>query len=305
MSKKYTLTIGIPAYNEAATIKNLVSDLLRQESELVSIRETIIVSDGSTDSTIKELKSVKNTKVTVIEGKIRKGKAKRQNEIIKKCSSDILVFLDADTAIDDKYFLEKLTRPLVAGESDVTSALLDELPPRTFLEKSLNVSMKIKRVLFSEFKKGNNVYNCHGPARAFTKEVYTRLNFKEDAGEDMYSYFTTLSLGKRFTFVPEAVIRYRLPSTYSDYIKQSVRYLNIRQKFVSEFGLKVKSEFHISFFIYLKAAVKCSPIIFRKPFHSGYYLLVYFFAKIESIFRKDLKNTWNITSSKQSINVYE
>ena len=303
--KRINITIGIPAYNEAKNIKSLIADLLRQETKVANLSEIIIASDGSTDATIEKVRSIKNAKVTIIEGKTRKGKAKRQDEIIKRSSGEILVLLDADTAINDKSFIQKLTRPLVTGNSDVTSALLDEFPPRTFLEKSLDVSMKLKRVLFAEFKKGNNVYNCHGPARAFTKDVYTRLRFKESAGEDMYSYLVTVSLRKRFAFVPEAAIAYRLPSTYSDHIKQSVRYLKAKQKYIREFGLKAKSEFDIPFLVYLKAAVKCLPIIFRNPTHLSVYLTVYVLSKIESFFRKDSENTWQILTSKRSASLSE
>ena len=206
--------------------------------------------------------------------------------------------MDADKAIDDKSFLQELTKPIVFEESDMTSAFLDEFPPRTFLEKSLDVSMKVKRVLFGEFKDGNNIYECHGPARAFTKSVYKNLRFKDSLGEDMYSYFAVLSQGKRFTFVPEAIIRYRLPSTYSDHSKQSVRFLNARQKYINELGSKARLEFDIPFLVYLKAAVKCLPIMLRNPAHWSAYLAVYSLTKIESLFRKDIENTWQIQSSK-------
>ncbi|MCH7641143.1 glycosyltransferase [Patescibacteria group bacterium] len=298
IKNKASVTIGITAYNEIKTIKSLISDLLRQETQLVSLDEIIVVSDGSTDGTTGAVRSVKDERVTLIEGKTRRGKANRQNEIIERTTSDILVLLDADTAIDDKSFLQELTKPIVFGKSDMTSALLDEFPPRTFLEKSLDVSMKVKRVLFGEFKDGNNIYECHGPARAFTKSVYKNLRFKDSLGEDMYSYFVALSQGKRFTFVPEAIIRYRLPSTYSDHSKQSVRFLNARQKYINEFGLKARLEFDIPFLVYLKTAVKCLPIILRNPAHSSAYLAVYSLTKIESLFRKNVENTWQVHSSK-------
>ena len=52
MRKKLTVTIGIPAYNEEANVRNLLVSLLAQKETNFKLQEIIVVSDGSTDKTV-------------------------------------------------------------------------------------------------------------------------------------------------------------------------------------------------------------------------------------------------------------
>src|SRR3989337_1433871 len=99
-SDKPTIIIGIPAFNEEDNLGKLLRGLKMQRVKKGQITKVIVASDGSIDKTVDIVKTFKYSKVILIEGKKRRGKAYRQNQIIKLCNSDILVLLDADTLLD-------------------------------------------------------------------------------------------------------------------------------------------------------------------------------------------------------------
>ncbi|SRR3989344_7150733 len=300
MNKNYSITLGIPAFNEQENIRKLLKQVLRQKVHGVNVNSVIVASDGSNDKTIELVKDLKEKRITLIEGKKRHGKAYRQNQIIRRTTSDILVLLDADTSVEDVLFIEKLIDPILTKQADFTSSALIELPVRGFFEKVLEVSMQLKKILFATYKNGNNIYNCHGPARAFSKYAYQLLNFIESDGEDMYSYLACVRAGMKFLYVDEAVIKYRLPSNIADHLKQSTRFFAsgriYEEYFNSGFG---KREFTIPFNVYLEAILKALPTILKNFLYVSIYLLVFIYTKLASVRHNYNDNdTWQIASTK-------
>jgi glycosyltransferase involved in cell wall biosynthesis len=299
MKKLPTLTIGVPAFNEGSNIGFLLDDLKMQKTDGFNLEKIIIISDGSTDNTASVVYEHKNNKVFFIDGKENLGKAQRQNQILNTSTSDVLVLLDADISISDTYFLAKLIDPIVTGKGDLTSAGIRELPPRTSFEKVLDVSMRLKRNLFKEFKKGNNVFNCHGPARGFSKELYKQFKFRDSNGEDMYSYLVCKKLNFKFIYVPLTEVFYRLPATPGDHFKQSSRYLDSIAESKGLFGEKfVNDEFNIPSTIYFKAFIKSIPLIIMNIFHVGSYLITYELVRLFVSLGVKTKDSWSVLSSK-------
>src|SRR5689334_482537 len=103
---KSTLSIGIPAYNEQANIKDLITALMNQVQENFVLEKIIVASDGSTDQTEQIVRSISDTRVQLIADGQRKGQAARQNEIIEQLKSDLLLLLNADVLPTDNNFIE-------------------------------------------------------------------------------------------------------------------------------------------------------------------------------------------------------
>lgn len=294
-----TITIGIPALNEEQNIGFLLRDLVSQKITNFRLSRIIVVSDGSIDETVSKVRSFRDKRIQVIDGKVRLGKSARQNEIISKVKSDVLVLLDADILITDKLFLEKLVTPIIEGKADMTSSGISELPARTFFEKILDVSMKLKLNLFSEFKGGNNVYNCHGPARAFGKAVYTGMLFEQSDGEDMFSYLYCISKAKRFLYIRTAKVEYQLPSTPIDHYKQSKRYLDALEFNRAIFGDELtKREMNISMQDYLKSLCSSFPYILANAIFVIGYVFVFGSVIAAKTLRLKPRESWRVTSSK-------
>ncbi len=291
----HTVTIGIPAFNEEANIGHLISDLLRQSQSGFKLVRIIVASDGSNDKTVQIARAIKDKRILVINNKIRQGIAFRLNQICQKSSSDILVILNGDVAIRDNKFLDKLIFPIKKGEAHLTSSLISELATETFTEKVIAQSMKIKHQIYDRFQAGNSIYTCFGPARGFAKSLYKSIKFKQNVGEDAYSYFYCITHRFKFASVKNTQVFYKLPSNFSDHQKQSLRFFNSQKLMEEEFGQDlVRANYKIPFWLIFK---ELSIALFKSPFFTLTYLFMVTLLMIKSISSRKNLNTWEISHS--------
>ncbi len=291
---KPTVSIGIPAFNEEANISYLIKDLLIQKYDGFTLDAIIISSDGSTDATVSKVKKIKSKKLIVLDNKDRKGRILRQTQIMQKVNSDILVLLDADIQIKDSKFLEKIINPMVKSNADLTSVSVEELPVKTLLGRILDASMKYKKYIFENYNRGNNLYTCHGRARAFSKKLYKKINFKNIVAEDAYSYMYAVSNGFKYQFVRSTQVFYKLPESFDDHEKQSIRFFQSMSQLENEFGhQKFTNENYLNTKLLLKALIK---YIFINPLVLAYFLIA-LFLKLKSTIRKNTITTWTVSTS--------
>lgn len=298
MKSRKLLSVAIPAFNEEANIGYLIRDLLAQKIKGFSFKEIIVSSDGSSDKTVEIVKKIKNKKIVLFNNKTRKGRAFRQNQIMKYSDSDVLVLLDGDIQISDKNFLNKIVSPIVKGKADLTSVAVEELPAQNLLERVIDASMKLKKDIFEKINNGHNIYTCHGRARAFSKSFYKSINFKKSVGEDAYSYLYCLSNGYKYKFVKNTRVFYKLPNNFNDHKKQSIRFFKSQKIFNKEFGEEfVKEQYQIPGSISLVSLINC---IFNDPLILGYLFLVSFI-KVKSYYQKNIENTWSSSESSKRL----
>lgn len=225
VKKKPTLLIGIPAFNEEQNIGILVRSVLKQKITHGTLSHILIISDGSTDKTIEVLSEIKNNKLVIIDRKKRYGINHTENEIINRTTADILVLLDADILPSSNRFIDNLIFPLLKDCSvGLSGAKIANVTPHALIEKILACGQDFKEILFENINSGNNIYTCHGRARAFAKEFYTDLKWPNDVPEDAYSYLACINSGFRFAYAENATALFRLPSTVIDHVKQSKRF---------------------------------------------------------------------------------
>lgn len=114
------LTIIIPAYNERATIEEIVARVVAVETGLV--REIIIVDDGSTDGSrelypkIKERFASEELRVHLQPANRGKGAAVRTG--FSLATGDVVLIQDADLECDPSDF-PRLLKPILDGRADV------------------------------------------------------------------------------------------------------------------------------------------------------------------------------------------
>ncbi len=277
--KKTTVTIGIPAYNEEASCVQLVRAVFTQQGTF-RIQNVIVYSDGSTDGTVASLKRLKYRELVVFAGRRRKGIAVAQNEILSHAKGDILVFLNADVIVKDKFFLQKLIAPISKGEADMTSSTIRETTPHTFVERVLYVSMQWKHKVFASYRSGDNLYTCHGPCRAFSKNYYSSLYFPPKVTEDAYTYLLAKSRSLPYRFVKAAHVIYKLPSTLKDHESQSKRFSASSkhlQKYFDEQFIKEQYKLPLSL---ISRSFALSMLHF--PIESIAYLVILVFIKLKS-----------------------
>ena len=112
----YRLTVTVPVYNEAATLREILS---RIQAVPVPM-EIILVDDGSTDGTRALLQTIENQypNVRVVYHTQNQGKGAAIVTAIKHATGDFLIIQDADLEYDPQEYLNLLA-PLLSGQTDV------------------------------------------------------------------------------------------------------------------------------------------------------------------------------------------
>ena len=114
--KKIFLGIVIPVYNEEGNIKALHSKIKDVLNDLGLISEILFVDDGSTDSTLRKLKSIasKDKAVRILTFHKNFGKANALEAGFKNVNGDIIITMDGDLQ-DDPEEIPRFIRKLESG----------------------------------------------------------------------------------------------------------------------------------------------------------------------------------------------
>jgi len=262
------------------------------------ITKIIVSSDGSSDNTVLSIKNMKNKMIEIYDNKDRKGIARGLNQIIENSTSDILVTLDADIIVKDKDFIQNLVNPIIKDNIDHTSSAILDIDNKTYFSHILSNSMKLKEILFDSINGGDNVYNCHGLARGYSRKFYKDISFPSSIGNDIYTYLVSVKNGYSFKYVKNAIAYYVLPSNLNDHFKQSSRFFSsgliIENYFDADF---VKKEIRISALDYLKAFLMSMPILLKNPIKSLTYFLIQLCVYLKVLVKVTNKQAWDLAYS--------
>jgi glycosyltransferase involved in cell wall biosynthesis len=110
------ISVVVPAFNEAATVGQVVQELLALPLHL----EVLLVDDGSTDATPTELEHLREAhpELRVFRQSANRGKGSAVRRGIGESSGQVLVIQDADLEYSPRD-IPALIEPLLSGRADV------------------------------------------------------------------------------------------------------------------------------------------------------------------------------------------
>jgi len=246
--KKLSLTIGISALNEERNISRILTQIIDQDTVNFTLKEIIVISDGSVDNTVINAKVVNDKRIKIYDYEDRLGKSERFNQIYRLAKSDITVMLDADCTLGNNKTLDNLIQPFLLKESVM---LVGGNPVarkgKTFIQKAIYASHVPYYKARKRLNGGNNIFGCSGPCIALRKEFALKIRLPHLTNEDDYLYLKCISSGYKFINAPKAIVYSNLPTTLKDYIRQYIRSnpVAVQNIYKKEFGDLVSSEYHI------------------------------------------------------------
>lgn len=183
------LAIIMPVYNEEKTVVEAINRVLK--TKIRNLRcEVVVVNDGSTDGTGKQLSKIRNKKVVILQHAKNRGKGAAIKTALKKANSDVYVIQDADLEYDPAD-INLLLAPIMDGRADVVfgSRFVGSGPHRVlyFWHRVANQII----TFFCDALTNLNLTDIETGYKAFTKEVAQKVMFSEN----------------RFSFDPEFTVK--------------------------------------------------------------------------------------------------
>ena len=299
MNKKVnlpTVTIGIPAYNEEANIRSLLKSVLAQRVNFEL--EVVIISDGSSDQTVNEVRKVRDKRIKLHVGKTRRGKSNRISQLIAKAKGDVIVFIDADVQINSFTMLSEIVSPFYKYKNiGVVGGNVIPQKGKSLLQKSIISSVNAYDKARLEVKSGNNVYSCKGPLIALSKQFAQKLEMPSNlSGDDTYIYFKCKSLGFNFVYNDLARVYQKVPSSIADHINQNSRSISSITSVGPQFNDIYAAEKKLmrnKLYKYMFLE------LIKHPFQSAYIFVLNVFARLKSLFTNQRNARWpTVTSTK-------
>lgn len=300
-SKKPTVTIGIPAYNEENNIQKLLNNLLKQKQTNFVIKEIIVVDDGSQDQTVNKIKSLSNKKIRVIINKIRLGQVFCHNLIFSSAPlGDIIIILEADTLPKNNNYLSYLVAPIIEDNSvALVHGSIQPLGSKSLIGKTIrNQTLIYKNFCYKYHYPYADIFFSGRGGRAFSKFLYKKLTWPNSVPEDIYASLWSIENGYKVVFVEKAICQYKCPQTLEDFLKERQKCQNAYKTLLNYFNNNS-----------IKKIYKRSPIdqifmsfyfLFSNPLHYFYYLFLKFYSNLKLV-RSDFTDYWIITSSTKKL----
>lgn len=293
-----TVDIGIPALNEAANIARVLRSVAKQQARGFQIRKIMLLSDGSTDDTVKIAKEMQLPNLQIIENSERQGPAFCWARLCKTARADMLVLLDADIELTHEKVISELLKPMLL-EQKVTLTSGRPVKQRTgaFVDKVMDVSMIVQDYIKLHLNKGGSIYGCHGRITAVRRSIFSQLDFppRHILGNDSYLYLFNKTHGGTFKYVPEATVTFKMPQAFKDFSKQERRFTQTKAQHAELFGDWMYDEYRIPDRLLLGALLASFA---RKPFYTLCYVAFQLGSKLFGRKNVTAKASWEATTTK-------
>jgi len=233
--KKYpSITFLVPAYNEEKHIKKYLTSILNLDYPKDKLK-VICINDGSTDKTLEICKSIKDTRLKIID-KPNTGKADSLNYALNFVDTEYIASMDADSYPEKDYLKNILPYFNKKDVAAVTPALKVK-ETKTLMQKIQWVEYVFSIYLRKIFAFFDCQYVLPGPGSICKTEIIREVGGwdKESLVEDTELAFKLHIKGYRMENSPKAYVNTEAPETFRDLFKQRIRwyrgYLQTNRKY--------------------------------------------------------------------------
>jgi glycosyltransferase involved in cell wall biosynthesis len=207
------VSVVVPAYNAAPTLRACLDGLLRQE--LGEACEIILVDDGSTDAT-PEIAASYGPRVRVVR-QVHRGAAAARNSGIRAASGDIVLFTDADCEPAPGW-AATLVRAIRAGADGAKGVYRSR--QRGIVSRFVQAEYESKYRRLAKFSRIDFIDTY---AAAYRRDVLLAAGGFDESlpiNEDQELSFRLAEQGCDLRFAPQAVVYHTHAATQRDYVRK-------------------------------------------------------------------------------------
>lgn len=218
-----TVSIIIPAFNEASVIKDTILNKVAQNYDKSKI-EIIVVSDESTDDTdaiVEALIDQVEVRLSLIKQIPRQGKTAGVNTAVTQANGEILVFSDANSMYQPdtlKQLVQTFEQPEIGY---VTGQLMYQTVTENGVSLGCSSYMQYENFLRQHETEMGSVVGVDGGVDAMRKALFTTLS--ADQLPDFVQPLCVVEQGYRVVYQPEAVMLENALSDANKEFKMRVR----------------------------------------------------------------------------------
>ena len=204
------ISVIVALYNQQEYIKKCIESIIFQSYKNIEI---IVVNDGSTDNSLKQIESLVNNdqRIKVINKK-NGGLSAARNTGIENSKGDYLMFVDADDELEENA-IEYLYNSMLMYNSDISIGKVNIIyDVHRELKKSddLYYSIRYKDALFINDDIIRDI-NCSAWSKLFKRNIINKYNIRFPEKlyyEDAYWHWAYLTSCNKISFVEKNVYKY-------------------------------------------------------------------------------------------------
>jgi cellulose synthase/poly-beta-1,6-N-acetylglucosamine synthase-like glycosyltransferase len=218
-----SVSIILAAHNEETTIRRRLEELTRLLANYEADAELIVVSDGSTDDTVRIARGIKSNFIQVLELPVNRGKAIALSQACSLARHEILVFADARQTWSPQalnLLLENFSDPTIGA---VSGDLIVRSTPGVM--EGVGLYWRYEKWLRKQESRVHSMVGVTGAICAVRKELFHPIP-QGIILDDVYWPLQVAMQGYRVVHDERACAYDRLPDKARDEFRRKVRTLS-------------------------------------------------------------------------------
>lgn len=193
-------TFLVAAHNEEACIRAKVENCLSLAAPGGFDVQVIVVSDGSTDRTVEEVRSVTDPRVQLVIPEERSGKALALNRILPMATGEVLIFTDANSFVEPgalEAMAECFADPDIGG---VCGEIAVDTGKSGSIGKAEGAYWTYDQAMKRAETRLGGAVSAQGSFYAIRAGF--AAPFRDDCADDFYNSVRVVAMGSRLAFEP-------------------------------------------------------------------------------------------------------